>query len=77
MKTIQMTIDDSLLDEVDRLTAQLQTTRSDFIREALQSALQKHSIAALERQHAQGYTRQPVAPGEFDVWTDEQVWAKK
>ena len=74
MKTIQMTIDEPLLIEVDRVILELHTTRSAFIREALEAALRHHTIRKLERQHAQGYEEHPVAPGEFDVWTDEQHW---
>lgn len=77
MKTIQMTIDEPLLEEVDRLIAVLSTTRSAFIRDALQAALRKYAIAALEEQHAQGYALHPVQKGEFDVWTTEQAWGDK
>lgn len=69
MKTIQMMIDDELLAEVDRTTEALQTNRSAFIRSALQLALQQYNIRHLEQQHASGYQQQPVAPGEFDVWS--------
>lgn len=75
MKTIQMTIDEPLLTEVDRTIAELQTTRSAFIREALEAALQRHDIRKLESQQAQGYADHPVTPDEFDVWTNEQAWA--
>jgi len=74
MKTIQMTIDEPLLTEVDRLIRSLNTTRSAFIREALQLALRKYQLLELERQHAEGYARWPVQPGEFDIWVDEQAW---
>jgi metal-responsive CopG/Arc/MetJ family transcriptional regulator len=74
MKTIQMTIDEPLLEEVDEVTQELKTTRSAFIRSALQLALREHSISKLERQHAQGYAKQPVSTGEFDVWEAEQAW---
>jgi len=76
MKTIQMTIDEPLLEEVDHVIEALDTTRSAFIRRALQLALAQHRIAQLERQHAAGYARQPSAPGEFDGWEDEQVWGQ-
>jgi metal-responsive CopG/Arc/MetJ family transcriptional regulator len=39
MKTIQMSVDESLLAEVDRAIVSLNTTRSAFVREALQLAL--------------------------------------
>lgn len=74
MKTIQMTIDEPLLTEVDQLIQTLEMTRSAFIREALELALKWHEIADMEAKHAKGYARHPVEPGEFDVWEDEQVW---
>jgi metal-responsive CopG/Arc/MetJ family transcriptional regulator len=74
MKTIQMTIDDELLAEVDQITATLQTTRSAFIRSALQLALRHHAILEKEQRHAKGYALHPAAPGEFDVWGAEQSW---
>jgi len=74
MKTIQMTIDEPLLAEVDEVIQTLNTTRSAFIRGALELALQRHTIAEMERKHAEGYARRPVEPGEFDVWEDEQAW---
>ena len=77
MKTIQMTIDDDLLIEVDQLTQTLQTTRSAFIRSALQLALRHYAILQKEQQHAQGYARHPVVPDEFDVWTAEQSWGSE
>lgn len=76
MKTIQMTIDDELLAEVDHLTASLQTTRSAFIRSALQLALRHHAILEKEQQHAKGYAEHPVAQDEFDVWEAEQSWSE-
>ncbi|HEY0604030.1 MAG TPA: ribbon-helix-helix domain-containing protein [Herpetosiphonaceae bacterium] len=72
MKTIQMTIDEPLLTEVDRVILELHTTRSAFIRDALEAALRHHNIRKLEQQHAQGYNRHPVEQGEFDIWADEQ-----
>lgn len=74
MKTIQMTIDEPLLAEVDQMIQALDTTRSAFIRQALELALQRNRIAEMERKHAEGYAQHPVEPGEFDVWEDEQSW---
>ena len=74
MKTIQMTIDEELLAEVDSAVRDLGTSRSAFLRKALQRALKQRQIAEMERQHVAGYERQPVEPGEFDVWEAEQVW---
>jgi len=52
----------------------LDTTRSAFVRDALELALRQHRILALEKRQAEGYAKHPVQAGEFDVWTNEQSW---
>jgi metal-responsive CopG/Arc/MetJ family transcriptional regulator len=76
MKTIQMTIDEPLLTAVDKLIADLDTTRSAFIRDALIQALQRYRINQLEQKHAEGYANHPVGSGEFDAWETEQAWGE-
>lgn len=73
-KPIQMTIDESLLKQVDETVERLGTNRSAFIRDALQMALSQYRIRQLEERQAAGYARRPVEPGEFDIWESEQVW---
>jgi metal-responsive CopG/Arc/MetJ family transcriptional regulator len=74
MKTIRLTIDEPLLIQVDQAIRALNTTRSAFIRAALELALRQRKLLQLEQQHAEGYARHPVEPGEFDIWEAEQVW---
>jgi predicted transcriptional regulator len=74
MKTIQMTIDERLLRLVDKLSRARKTTRSAFIRAALEAEIRRQRIREEEARHTEGYARKPVAPGEFDVWLDEQDW---
>lgn len=74
MKTIQMTIDEPLLAEVDRVTQALKINRSEFIRQALKSALQRQKILELERRHAEGYARHPVQPDEFVIPESDLAW---
>jgi metal-responsive CopG/Arc/MetJ family transcriptional regulator len=74
MKTIQMTIDDRLLQLVDRMSRARKTTRSAFIRDALEAEIRRQRIREDEARHAEGYARNPVAPDEFDVWVNEQDW---
>jgi len=74
MKTVQMTLDESLVEEVDRAAAELGTTRSAFTREALRTALARRAEQELEHRHRAGYAAKPVVPGELDGWDDEQVW---
>ena len=73
MKTIQFSIDEQLLNEVDEIVREPGTSRSAFLRYALQMALKRMQYAALERQHIAGYKRCPTEPDEFDVWQSEQV----
>jgi metal-responsive CopG/Arc/MetJ family transcriptional regulator len=74
MKTIQMTIDARLLKAVDKLTKIRKTSRSAFIRAAVEAELRRERLRVLEDQHIAGYRRQPVTVGEFDVWLTEQDW---
>lgn len=74
MKTIQITIDEQLLEKVDQATQLQNIPRSLFIRKALEEALRQLTIKELEAKHEEGYRRKPVESGEFDVWESEQAW---
>jgi metal-responsive CopG/Arc/MetJ family transcriptional regulator len=74
MKTVQMTLDEALVKEVDRVAQELGTTRSAFTRDALRDALVRLRERAMEERHRAGYLRHPVQAGEFSDWEDEQVW---
>lgn len=74
LKTIQMTLDEDLVQQVDRVVKQLQTSRSSFTRHALREALSRYSTEQLERKHKQGYELHPVVKDEFSVWESEQAW---
>jgi len=76
MRTVQMTLDDDLVKEVDRIVNELGINRSAFARQALREAIERHSVRQLERQHRQGYERHPVEEKEFSVWEEEQDWGE-
>lgn len=76
MKTVQMTLDEGLVDAVDKAAKRIGTTRSAFAREALRAALGKIRVKEMERKHREGYRRKPVGEGEFSVWEEEQVWGE-
>jgi metal-responsive CopG/Arc/MetJ family transcriptional regulator len=67
MKTVQMTLDEALVDEVDRAAETLGTSRSAFTREALRAALARRHELELEHRHRAGYEAKPVVAGEFDA----------
>ena len=74
MRTIQMTIDEDLVKEVDRVSKELKTNRSAFTRKALREAVARYNIEQMERAHKNGYGRNPVLDDEFSAWEAEQVW---
>lgn len=74
MKTVQMTLDNDLVAEVDVVVKKLKTTRSAFTRKALKEAIRQLNINQLETKHKKGYERYPVVKSEFSVWESEQEW---
>lgn len=60
MRTIQMTLDDELLQSVDKVVKELKTTRSAFTRDALRDAINSLNIRLLEEKHRRGYELHPV-----------------
>jgi metal-responsive CopG/Arc/MetJ family transcriptional regulator len=74
MKTIQMTIDENLLQRVDQTVEDLQTTRSAFIRLALEQALRQYHVRRLEERDEIGYTAVPATTTEIEDWQTEQEW---
>ena len=75
MKTIQMTLDEELLKDVDKVTKKMHTSRSEFIRRAMYKLLNELKAKELEKLHREGYKKYPVQKDEFDVWENEQIWA--
>ena len=76
MKTVQMTLDEDLIAEVDRAARKAKTSRSAFTRTALRAALHQLRVQELEEKQRKGYKNKPVKRGEFDVWHREQVWVE-
>jgi len=76
MKTVQMTLDESLVTAVDRAAKRLGTTRSAFARAALRRALEELKTKELELKHRDGYRGMPVGEKEFSAWGGEQVWGE-
>ncbi len=74
MRTVQITLEEDLVQAVDRAADRLDQSRSAFTRAALRTALARLAVQAREQQHRAGYLQQPVTPDEFDAWEDEQVW---
>ncbi len=74
LKTIQMTMDEILLDRVDSMVEVLDTTRSAFIREAVERALKEYHWRELERLDEEGYRQFPPDDSEVEIWLGVQAW---
>ncbi len=74
MRTVQMTLDDELVEAVDRAARKLGKSRSAFARQALREALVRVRARTLEQKHRAGYARKPVRRAEFGLWESEQLW---
>lgn len=74
MITVQMTLQEQLVKQVDQLAHKLHTSRSAFTREALKLAIKRYQTLDLEKKHKEGYRRHPVHKGEFDIFENENVW---
>ena len=55
MRTIQMTLDEELIEEVDKIVKELKTTRSAFTRVALRKDINNIHVGRLEKKHRRGY----------------------
>ncbi len=74
MRTVQMTLDDTLVEAVDKISRKLNMNRSAFTRKALRDAVEQYSALQMEEKHRQGYENFPTGENEFSVWEDEQIW---
>lgn len=74
MRTVQMTLDEDLVQTVDRVARTMNTTRSAFARDALRQAVTRLDTRRLEEKHRQGYLRKPAGAEEFGAWEKEQKW---
>ncbi|MCY4343850.1 MAG: ribbon-helix-helix domain-containing protein [Gammaproteobacteria bacterium] len=74
MKTIQMTVEDDLLAQVDARVKILGLTRSAFARDAFREALRRLDELELEQRQIAGYRNTPPKPTEFDIPETDHAW---
>lgn len=68
MATIQVVLDDALLEIADRFAKQQRVNRSVLIREALRAHLKRLRYQELEKQERVAYERQPDDLDEVARW---------
>ena len=74
VRTIQVVIDDRLLEAVDQAAEQESVNRSDFIRSSLKERLRRREGERLERLDREAYERIPDDPAEHKFWLEQAVW---
>jgi metal-responsive CopG/Arc/MetJ family transcriptional regulator len=74
MTTIQVVLEESLLEATDRAVRRLKVNRSALIRDALREHLRRLSLLEKERRDRDGYARYPIAKDEFGVWDKVTAW---
>ena len=74
MTTIQVVLEESLLQATDRAVRRLKVNRSALIRDALREHLRRLGVLENERRDREGYARRPIAKGEFEAWDKVAAW---
>ena len=78
--TVQIEVDEKLVEKVDEVSFGLETNRTVFVETALQEAVQKAQktleIKEKERRAVEAYRKYPVQPEEFYVDEEQliEVW---
>ena len=72
MKAIQITVDDGLLERLDRCEEVRARGRSAVFRDAVADYLARLEAEEVDRAYEAGYGAAP--PDEFDDWPAEAAW---
>lgn len=76
IKTIQMTLDERLLERLDAAVTETKTNRSAFIRDAVEMALKQLRIHRMEAQQIAGYEALPTTEEEIEEWNSIRAWGE-
>lgn len=74
MATIQIVLDNELLEAADKAAKNENVNRSALIRQALQAHLKRLHILELEERDRRGYLAQPQREEEYMPWVEAAVW---
>lgn len=74
LKTIQITIDEDLLERLDRRLCGRSKARSAFVRAAIERELRRAEVAEMEEQWRASYENEPVDLAELEAWELVQDW---
>lgn len=74
METIQVVIDEKLLQASDRAAKKAKLNRSELVRLALREHLQRMHILEAEQRDQRGYEKLPQSKATEESWEAEAVW---
>lgn len=74
MVDVHITVDEKLLDEVDRVSEPLGLDRSEVVNQALQVWLRSHTLGHFEQEWIAALQKEPDDARRAEIWMDAQVW---
>ncbi len=74
MQTIQVVLDEPLLQAADRAAQAAKVNRSALVRQALRSYLKLLEIRERERRDREGYERRPDNADGLEIWEQAASW---
>lgn len=77
MKNVQITVDQKLLDQVERVGKPLGLNRSQIVRQALRDWLNRHAIESFEEQWIASLRIRSDDAQRAEAWLDIQAWTEK
>jgi metal-responsive CopG/Arc/MetJ family transcriptional regulator len=77
MKTIQITMDEELLSQLDRDEETQRSGRSAVLRRAVAEYLKRRSQQTIADSYRRAYSKDPGLGPEFEGWEDEGQWPRE
>jgi len=74
METVQIVLDEGLLQATDRAARRLKLNRSALVREALREHLKRLEVRTSEERDREGYAKQPQTCDEIPLWEGKAAW---
>jgi metal-responsive CopG/Arc/MetJ family transcriptional regulator len=74
MRTIQVVVDEPLIEAADKVAQEEGLNRSALIREALRAYLVQAKRRELEKRDREGYLRFPDTEDDLQGWEQEAAW---
>jgi metal-responsive CopG/Arc/MetJ family transcriptional regulator len=77
MKNVQITIDEKMLVELERVGKPLGLKRSQIVRQALREWLHRHAVERFEQDWIRSLESEPDRAERAEDWIGIQTWSEK